>query len=89
MGAPIGNQNAANARMWKGAIDRALEKRGAGDRLQALADLAEKLLAKCDEGDMGALRELGDRVDGKPPQAITGEDGGPVEMLVSWAGKSQ
>jgi hypothetical protein len=70
MGAPVGNQNAANAKVWKAAIERALDKRGAGDRKLALDDLAEKLLSKCDEADLPALREFGDRMDGKPAQAV-------------------
>jgi len=70
MGAPVGNQNAASARVWKSAIERALDKRGAGDRKAALDALAEKLLSKCDEADLSALREFGDRMDGKPAQAV-------------------
>ena len=69
-GAPIGNTNATKGRPWRDAIDRALETRGRYDRKLALDALAEKLLAKCDEGDMSALRELGDRLDGKPAQAV-------------------
>lgn len=84
MGAPVGNQNAASAFMWKQAILRALERRGAGDRLKALDDLAEKLLMNCDDGDISALRELGDRVEGKPPQAINlgGQDDNPLKTSV-------
>ena len=70
MGAPLGNRNAAKAKQWAAAIERALEKRGAGDKLAALDDLAEKLLSKCDEADMAALREFGDRIDGKPRQEL-------------------
>ena len=69
MSAPIGNQYAARAKQWTAAIERALEKRK-GTRIEALDELAEKLLAKCDEADMSALRELGDRLEGKPGQAI-------------------
>ena len=84
MAAPKGNQNAAKAKQWAAAIDRALDKRGAGDRLKALDELAEKLLAKCDEADMSALKELGDRLDGKPSQqlALTGANGGPISLTV-------
>lgn len=71
MGAPSGNQNAARAKMWRSAIERALEARGAGDRLAALNSLASKLLDRAEEGDLGALRELGDRLDGKPAQSVT------------------
>lgn len=80
MAAAIGNQYAARGRQWRSAIERALDIRSGADRVKALNELAEKLLAKCDEGDLAALRELGDRLDGKPAQAITGEDGGPVEL---------
>ena len=70
MAAPHGNQNAAKAKVWSAAIQRALDKRGVS-RIEALDALAEKLLAKCDEGDLPALKELGDRLDGKPAQSIT------------------
>lgn len=84
MGAPIGNTNSANGRRWRAAINRALEKRAQSrsDVIEALDELAEKLLALCDTGDLPALKELGDRLDGKAAQsiALTGEDGGPVQI---------
>lgn len=81
MGAPTGNQNAAKAKVWTAAIERALEKRGK-NRANALDDLAEKLLLRCDSGDITALKELGDRIDGKPAQAIVGVDGGNLIVEV-------
>ncbi len=81
MGAPAGNQNAAKAKMWSAAIHRALEKRGAGDKLKALDELAEKLLANCDQGDLSALRELGDRIEGKPAQVISGDAENPLNLI--------
>lgn len=79
MGAPVGNQNAARGRQWRAAIERALDKRGGFDRTQALDAIAEKLLAACDEGDIAALRELGDRLEGKPAQAIIGDPDNPQQ----------
>jgi hypothetical protein len=72
MAAPKGNTYAANSKRWKQAIENALNKRNESraDKLDALDVLAEKLLAKCDEGDMTAIKEFGDRMDGKPSQAI-------------------
>lgn len=81
MGAPAGNQNALKAKMWSAAIHRALEKRGAGDKLKALDELAEKLLANCDQGDLSALRELGDRIEGKPAQVISGDAENPLNLI--------
>jgi hypothetical protein len=80
MAAPAGNSNHTKGRIWKQAIERALEARGAGDRVAALNALAEKLLAKADEGDMSALKELGDRLDGKSAQSVTvsGDEDAPL-----------
>jgi hypothetical protein len=69
MGAPVGNKNAAKAKQWSAAIERALAKRKGG-KAQALDELAEKLLTACDSADLAALRELGDRLDGKPAQSV-------------------
>jgi hypothetical protein len=88
MGAPAGNQNAAKAKVWHAAIMRALDKRGAGDRVKALDELAGKLLDLVATGDLAALKEFGDRLDGKPAQAVavSGDgEGGPVSLSLSVA----
>lgn len=74
MGAPVGNKNAARAKVWQAAILRALDKRGCGDRVAALDELAGKLLDLVATGDLPALKEFGDRLDGKPAQIIAGDD---------------
>lgn len=51
--------------------------------MEALDDLAEKLLTKVDEGDVSAIKELGDRIEGKVPQAIVGP-GEEGEHIVRW-----
>lgn len=84
MGAPVGNQNAAKAKMWSAAIQRALDKRTKKEGIDALDALAENLLSLCDEKDLEALKELGNRLEGRPAQAITGEGGGPVEIVARW-----
>lgn len=74
-GAPLGNQNAAKAKVWRAAIMRALERRKPADeRIQAIDELADKLLELVADGDLAALKEFGDRMDGKPAQAIIGGD---------------
>lgn len=81
-GAPHGNQNAAKAKVWAAAIHRALERRQTADqRIKAIDELADKLLEACYEGDLSALQELGNRLDGKPAQVIVGdEDAPPVRI---------
>jgi hypothetical protein len=70
MAAAPGNQYRAKERIWKGAIERALEKRSRVDQVQALDVIAEKLLEACESGEQWAIKELGDRLDGKPGQQI-------------------
>lgn len=79
-GGQSGNKNASKNKPWSMAIERALRKRSKSDQLEALDDLAEKLLTNCDQGDMAALKELGDRLDGKPAQAIVNGDDGPFQV---------
>lgn len=76
MAAPIGNRNAVKNKPWFDALNRALLAED-GKKLRALAD---KLIDRALEGDVTALKEVGDRIDGKPAQAITGADGGPVQL---------
>jgi len=46
----------------------------------ALNDIAERLIAMARDGDLAAIKELGDRLDGKPAQSheLSGPDGGPI-----------
>lgn len=80
-GAPLGNKNAAKAKVWHAAILRALDKRGAGDRVKALDELAAKLLELVATGDLAALKEFGDRLDGKPAQVIAGDPEEPIRTV--------
>lgn len=83
-GAPIGNQNAAKGRLWNLAINKALRKRSKSEQLEELEAIADQLIDLAKSGDMQALKELGDRMDGKPTQTIagTGEDGS-IDMNVN------
>ena len=94
MGAPIGNNNAAKAKKWTAAIERALERRAKVSlrtMQEELDDLAEKFLQAVEQGDIAAWKELGDRMEGKPAQAlaVTGEDGGPVNVFFAWDKKNE
>lgn len=83
-GAPIGNQNAAKAKVWLAAINRALERRSAGDRVKALDECADRLVSAVLAGEQWAILELGNRLDGKPAQAIVGggEGSDPIQAKV-------
>lgn len=85
-GAQPGNKNAAHDKPWAKAIARALEKRSRVAQMEALDEIAEKLLANCDAGDLASMKEMGDRLDGKAHQSISGPDGGsiPIGIDVSY-----
>ena len=75
-GAPKGNHNAKKAAVWSKAVRDEAYKRG------TLAKLAKALIAKGLEGDMQALREIGDRLEGKVPQAIVGDGENPIGIAI-------
>ena len=51
-----------------------MEIADAGENFRALRPIAAALLSKASEGDVQAIKELADRLDGKVPQAIVGDD---------------
>ena len=81
VGAPKGNKNSSrDNRLWANTIRRVLAQDTDPDRIRRLA---EALVQKAEEGDMAALKELGDRIDGKAAQQVIvngDEDGGPVQV---------
>jgi len=82
MAAAVGNQYAAKSRKWTQAIERALDKRSVVAQRDELDALAEVLITEAMKGEQWAIKELGDRLEGKPAQGLilTGEDGGPVKI---------
>lgn len=81
-GAPVGNQNAKKAKLWEGALKRALA-RAAGSVELGLDKIADNCVAEALTGDKDARVEIACRMDGKPAQAVTvaGDDeGGPIKF---------
>lgn len=66
--------------LWGDAIRRAIKRREESDP-HALERLADVLLDKALTGDVPSLKEVGDRLDGKPAQQIT-VDGGETPLGV-------
>ena len=88
VGAPLGNTNSSrNNRMWADTIRRVIAQSDG----EALRKVAEALVLKAQEGDISAIRELGDRIDGKAVATteISGPDGSalpiglPIEFVKS------
>lgn len=82
----VRNPEGTNKRPWREAIKRAIKRRQEDDP-RALEKLADKLLRQVDKGDVAAMREFGNRLDGMPKQVIIGgdEDDPPVKHSLSQA----
>ena len=61
-----------------------MELAAAGEDMKALREIAKVHIAKCKEGDMRAIRELADRLDGRPAQILehSGPDSEPITKIV-------
>ena len=81
VGAPFGNKNSnKNNRIWGDTI----RKLAIQEDYKKLHAIAEKLYDKALEGDMSAMKEIGDRLDGKALQEnkVTGDSDEPVVIKI-------
>ncbi len=79
-GAPVGNTNAAKAKVFYDAVRKACVQ----EDWRRLNAGVEQLLDNAAAGERWALEMLRDTTDGKPKQQVevAGEDGGPVQYEV-------
>ena len=78
MGRPVGS---TNDRTWRSALVRAVNRRTGGKGNPKKLDMiADKCADQAMNGESWAVREVGDRLDGKPAQAIAikGDPDSPV-----------
>jgi len=89
-GGQPGNQNAAKAKRWSAAIERATaafpnppDDTDCSDLIKGLNAAAHAFVAKLHaEKDLGFFREYGDRLEGKSIQGVElgGPDGGEIRI---------
>jgi len=78
MAAPEGNSNSIKSnRLWGETIKRACMQND-GQRLRRIA---ERLLDQAEEGNIAAIKEIGDRLDGKSAQIIAGDSENPLTVI--------
>jgi hypothetical protein len=78
MAAPEGNSNSSKSnRLWGETIKRACMQYD-GQRLRRIA---ERLLDQAEEGNIAAIKAIGDRLDGKPAQTISGDPENPLTVI--------
>lgn len=84
-GAQPGNTNAKKNKPWRDAIDRAIMRANRegkpGD--DVLRVIAGHMLKDAKRGKPWAVKELGDRLDGKSVQPLSGFDGGDIKVVLA------
>ena len=79
MAAPKGNTNSSkNNRAW----GKVVKKLAIQEDAKRLHNVAEALFRKAEEGDVACIRELGDRIDGRAEQTISGDSDQPINIIV-------
>lgn len=78
-GAPLGNQNAKKAKRWQDALNKALARYASAEVTagEALDKIAETVVIQALAGSKDAWQEIGNRLDGKVPQPVVGDDDEP------------
>jgi hypothetical protein len=82
-GGQPGNKNATKGKRWQEAIERALERR-TGSRIDQLHEIdacADALIDAVLDKDMTAIKEFGDRIDGKVMQNIEAKVQATIETI--------
>ena len=81
-GAPTGNQNGKRGKLFYDALRVALVQE---DR-KSLRKITDKLVKAAEEGDAWAVKEIMDRMDGKPVNTteLSNTEGNVFKMVVAW-----
>ena len=72
-------------KIWSDALRRAVMRESESDKAKKRIEvMADKCARMAEDGDMAAIREIGDRLDGKPAQysEISGAGGEPLKLIV-------
>ena len=68
-------------KIWRDALMLAANEPGPTGR-KRLREAAEKVVELALAGDMAAIKEMGDRLDGRPAMSATGDDDGPPKLVI-------
>lgn len=74
-------------KIWSDAVRLAAMREAKdkhGEIRKRINIIADNLVRAALDGDMDAIKEMGNRIDGKPHQALhhSGEDGGPLTIQI-------
>jgi hypothetical protein len=81
-GGQPGNQNARKGKLFYDAIRIALVQ----EDKKKLRNIADKLIKAAEAGEAWAVKEVMDRMDGKPVNTteLSGVDNTPLKLVVAW-----
>ncbi len=81
-GAQLGNDNAKRGMDCRQAMKRALSRKSDKTYREGLDLVMDEYVSAACDGESWAIRDMIDRLDGKPSQSHehTGHDGGSIEM---------
>ncbi len=68
-------------RSFANMLNIAIKEASASGEGTKLRDVANALVEKAITGDVQAIKEIADRLDGKVPQAVIGDDESPLEFV--------
>lgn len=85
-GGQPGNSNKTKGMECRQALKRVLARRSGKTYKEGLEKVMEKYVDAAENGEPWALKDIIDRLDGKPAQALTlsGPDGGPVQTVLNY-----
>ena len=77
-------------KLYKEALNAALRKLSeSGDPAETAEQIAAAHIVRAKSGDIAAIKEFADRMDGKVPQAIGGTDELPAIKGFAWLGPTE
>jgi hypothetical protein len=81
-GGQPGNQNARKGKLFYDALRVALVQ----ENKKKLRTITEKLVKSAENGEPWAIKEVMDRIDGKPVNTteLSGTDNTPLKLVVAW-----
>ena len=83
MAAPKNPKGAKSDKLWRDALMRAVKRRAAGkDSPHELDEIATTCVKAAINGESWAVKEIGDRLDGRPSQTIAGDRDKPNEVVI-------
>jgi hypothetical protein len=77
-------RRAASRRLLTDALIAALRAGTLNDPTSNAGKVVHALIRKAAEGDLSAIKEIYDRVEGRPLQAAAPEPGEPQEVIFGW-----